>query len=290
MCAVIILLTLLTRKINPTGSLIQRLLLAFVVSFSTAHAWAQDTQQPLPPIEVIEEAEESQTPEPSTPPPAHQCQVALINQDMEARYKKLQNALEADYTNGLPQKIKTELLSIRSEIDALTVKLFDADLENSQEMNLIAQKTVEALEKMIGLVPQIKQMAPMMRDQHLIPFTNLSSARAEEQDCLMRAAIENAETETEIATDDGSINIYKKLTQELEQLNNNLYSLQTSNVQRFIGYRTNIISQQTLYNENQISGAALSVKIPEVLNSVHQEIEKMIPGLELSEGYLSLAH
>jgi uncharacterized protein (DUF342 family) len=106
----------------------------------------------------------------------------------------------------------------------------------------------------------------------------------------MRAAIESAETETEIATDDGSINIYKKLTQELEQLNNNLYSLQTSNVQRFIGYRTNIISQQTLYNENQISGAALSVKIPEVLNSVHQEIEKMIPGLELSEGYLSLAH
>lgn len=238
----------------------------------------------MPAVEVVAEN--------STDPKAFdQCQTSLVNQDIESRYKKIQDALEADYAQGLPKQLKTDLIRVRQDIDGLIGKLFDVDNSNSQEVNHIAQLTIDYLEKMISLVPKAHRIAPVLRDRYVVPFTNISSIKAEHQDCLMKAAVEEVKADkTLVASNESSINIYKKLTTELERLNNNLYKLQTSDVQRFISYRAKILEKLEDYNKNQGSAVAITNDIPQILNNVHREIETLIPGLELSKEYLTFAH
>ena len=247
---------------------------------------------PMPAVQVANDFEtypEKENTEEVLSPELQKCRSILVSQDVESRYKKIQDALEDDYANGMPHQLKTDLIRVRKDLDGLSVKLFEINSNNSQEINHIAQLTIDYLEKMISLVPKANKIAPRVRDQYVVPFTNMSSIRAEHQDCLMKAAIEDVK-DRPINTDGPSINIYRKLTGELERLNKNLYTLQTSDVQRFISYRAKILRRLEKFNKNNGQAGHVTEDIPQIINVVHTEIEKLIPGLELSKDYLTLSH
>lgn len=218
------------------------------------------------------------------------CRSHLVNQDLEDRYENIQEKLEKDFNQGLPKQLRSDLIEVRKQVDALSVKAFDLNDDSSQEINQITQQTIDSLERIIGLLPKASALAPQVREQYVVPFTNISSIRAERQDCLMKVAIADAKAEIEDKKEVSSGNIYKKLTSELNELNQNLYKLETTDVQKFIGLRTTLLNRLEQYNKKPKQNSKLSQNIPEVLNSLQSEIEKVLPGLELSKKYYSIAH
>lgn len=218
------------------------------------------------------------------------CETRFVSQDIEERFQSIQSGLEADYANGLPRQIKTDLIRVRDDIDQLSSKLFDVNKNNSQEINHIVQLTIDYLEKMISLIPKAHRIAPQVREQYVLPFTTISSIRAEYQDCLAQAKMQENQSRPLASASDKEQNKFHHLTVELEQLNNHLYTLQTSKVHRFITYRAKMLRQLELYNKQKVDGEKLTKQIPKMIHKVHQEIEKMLPALELSKDYLTLAH
>ena len=214
------------------------------------------------------------------------CESILINADIENRYKKIKKNMEQSFSQGLPKKIKENLIQISQKIDKLSLQTFDMNPENHQEINLLTQQTIDQLEKMIGLLPKASKLAPKMRKQYVMPFTNLNSIKAEHQNCLMEIAVKESQSQNIKVENSG--NIYKQLTSELNQLNQELYKLETTDIERFIGYRSQLLSSLERYNTNDTSSASPSEKIPEILNSVQTEIEKIIPSLQLSKTYYSI--
>ncbi len=263
--------------------------LAFLLSPQVTLAQEEVVQESgLPAVTVVEEKAEVQV-RPTAM--VNECDAILVNHDIEARYKKIQEALEADYAQGMPKQLKTDLIRVRQDIDALTVKLYEVDPNNTQEVNHITQLTVDYLEKMISLLPKANKIAPQVRDRYVVPFTNISSIKAEHQECLMKQAVaEVRDKDVASESDEPSINIYRKLTSELERLNSSLYTLQTTDVDQFVSYRSRLLSQLEDFNETRKNGATITGEIPPILHNVHREIEKLLPGLELSKDYLTLAH
>ena len=214
------------------------------------------------------------------------CETSPVHKDIENRYNQIRKELEQGFNQGLPKKLKEDLTDVSRDIDKLSSQTFDMDSSNPQEINLLTQKTVDQLEKMIGLLPKASKLAPRMRQQYVMPFTNMNSIRAEHQNCLMELAIQESQNQKTPIKNSG--NIYKKLTSELNQLNQELYKLETTDVERFIGYRSQLLSYLEKYNTDGVSTVSPSEKIPEILNSVQTEIEKILPSLQLSKTYYSI--
>ena len=219
------------------------------------------------------------------------CENFAVTSEIENRYAKIRENLEKDYNSGIPHKLKTELIKLRSETDKISQKIFDVADINTQEVNSLVKDTIDRLEKFIQLVPEISNNAPKVRDQYVVPFTNISSLKAEHQECLMTMAIEQAKNqvkdEPQIEED---LNIYKNLTHELNSLSNYLYRAETTDVQKFIQLRSELLSSLEEYNKSkEVSSPNKVVKnIPKTINAVQSEIEKLLPGLQLSKKYYSI--
>lgn len=220
------------------------------------------------------------------------CETYVINSEIENRYDSIRENLEKNFNSGLPHQLKGKLVDLRSETDELTQKMFDTSSLSEQEVSSLLQETLNRLEKFIQLLPEIVDNAPKVRDQYVVPFTNISSLKAEHQDCLMSVAIEQAQTEAKEQRQEASssLNIYKKITDELNHLNDNLYLAETSDVQKFIQIRAQLLELMESYNkEHQVTEKQKIVSnIPMAINAVQSEIEKLLPGLQLSENYYSL--
>ena len=214
------------------------------------------------------------------------CEAVLTNVDMENHYNRIRKNLEQGFNQGLPKKLKEDLIQVSGKLDKLSLQTFDMDPDNPQEINILTQQIIIQLEKMIGLLPKASKLAPKMRKQYVIPFTNLNSIKAEHQNCLMEIAIKESQNQDIKVENSG--NIYKQLTSELNQLNQELYKLETTDIERFIGYRSQLLSYLEKYNTNKVPSPSHSEKIPEILNSVQTEIEKILPSLQLSKTYYSI--
>ncbi len=226
----------------------------------------------------------------------NQCENIIISEDFDTRYKKIKMGLEEDFLNGQPKKIRQELIEVREKIDKLSLEVYELENKDPQEFQHFALLTVQALDSLIEILPQASALAPKMRNQYVVPFTNINSLKADYQDCLMREAIEQAQKEInndkniDVALADRA-NTYAKLASELNDLNNNLYSLETTNVQKLIDYRAVLILEIENYNKQSEKSNfkfQASRQIPAFLNSVHSEIEKVLPGLQLSKSYYSI--
>ena len=226
------------------------------------------------------------------------CSSILIQKDFENHYKKTREKLEEGLNQGLAKKLSDELMSINRNIDRLSLQVFDMNTDNSQEVNLLVQKTIDQLEKIIRLIPEISILAPKIRKQYVMPFTDMNSMGAEYQNCLMELAIEEIQSQDRDIKIKNSGSIYKKLTSELNQMNQSLYTSQTFRVEQFIGYHSQLISALEEYNTYNTKGKDqddktsvrenISGKIPLILNSVQTEIDKVRPGLQLSKTYYSI--
>ena len=224
------------------------------------------------------------------------CSVILNQKDFEDHYNKTRVQLEKAFNQGLPKKLSDELIEINQKVDKLSLQVFDMNPDNPQEINLLVQKTIEQLEKVINLIPKISNLAPKMRKQYVMPFTNMNFIGAEHQNCLTEIAIEEIQNQNTDKQTRKSGDIYKKLISELDQMNQNLYKLQTTRIERFIGYHSQLLSslekENTKKNENQNTETSIveniSKKIPLILNSVQTEIDKIQPSLQLSKTYYSL--
>ncbi|MCJ8277602.1 MAG: hypothetical protein HRT44_07500 [Bdellovibrionales bacterium] len=220
------------------------------------------------------------------------CESFALNNELESRYDKIRKNLEKDFNSGLPYQLKSQLISLRSDTDEISQKLFDFSSDSDQEVNGLVKNTIDRLEKFIQLLPEITQNAPKIRDQYVVPFTNISSLRAEHQECLMKMAIEQAQNDEKTDTTDSSSNIYEKLTNELNSLNANLYKAETTDVQQFIQLRAELLQALESYNKQVDRAPGSSQKIvkniPKTLNAVQAEIEKLLPGLQLSKKYYSI--
>ncbi len=238
----------------------------------------------------VDESQEQNLQALNAPNPAEEkCQTTLVGQDLEKKYHEIQKRLESDFKRGMPKQLRTDLTRVRKDIDELIGQLFDVDDKNPQEVNHIVNRTIDYLEKMITLLPKANKIAPMVRDRYVIPFTNISSIKAEHEECLMKHAVaEVKESEKDLASsNEPSINIYRKLTEELKNLNQNLYTLQTTDVQKFINFRADLLYKLEKFNQKKGKGSQVTANIPKVLNSVHTEIERLLPGLQLSENFYS---
>jgi hypothetical protein len=232
----------------------------------------------------------------STTAESYVCENIIIDADFEQKFQEIQNNLEEDFNQGAPKKIKGELLEVRGKIDQLTLNVFDLKKPDSQEFHHFANQTLQALDQLIELMPRASAIAPKMRVQYVVPFANISSLKADYYDCMMRAAIEQAQEEIqtsgeiEVQNEDRS-QTYKKLSKELNDLNKNLYHLETADLQKLISYRAQIINEIERFNQQgqpESYDFTIAQEFPELLNSVHNEIEKVLPGLQLSKNYYSL--
>lgn len=288
-------------------------LLTLSIFFAGFYSQAQDHQSSvstlsIPPVSIVEDDEpqkkatdeNSPVQEPSDKnqnqehiPKAEvsACESYIVNKDLEDRYDKLRAQMEKDYQSGVPHQIKSELVNVRKQVDQLMAKLFELDSSNSQEVNHITLQTISHLETMISLIPKANRMAPKVLDHYMVPFTNISSLKAEHQECLMKAAIEEAKSQNQksMASNESSFNVYRNLSEQLQEMNKNLYRLQTSDVGHFIGLRAQLIKNLEDFNKQPPGTVNITSNIPTVLNAVHTEIEKLIPGLELPEKYYTLA-
>lgn len=219
-----------------------------------------------------------------------QCEAEIINKDLEDRYEKIRKKLELGFAQGEPQKIKSHFLELRKRLDKLNLEFYDIESNNTQEINFMAQNILSSLEDLLKLLPQATKVAPQVREEVVVPFTNISSLIADNQECLMKAAVLEAQKEiTNSKVEISSSNIYKKLTAELRDLNENLYKLETTDIQRFVDLRGQLLKQIENYNNNKSIDQQLSQNFPQMINSMQSEIERVIPGLELSKEYLTLA-
>ncbi len=224
-------------------------------------------------------------------PPQTQCETEVVTQDLEERYLGIQKKLEEDYNQGVPKKLKSEFLVLRKKLDDLNLKFFEIDSQNSQEINFMAQKILTALDDLIVILPKASRLAPTVRDQFVVPFTNINSIIAENQDCLMKLAVAEAQKEmSQNPVENSSGNIYKKLTSELKALNENLYKLETTDAQKFVSLKDELLKDLEAYNDNKDSQFKISANLPQMINAMQAEIERVIPGLELSKKYFSIAH
>ena len=228
--------------------------------------------------------------------PRTQCEDIIIGEDFDARYKKIKLGLENDFLTCEPKKLRQDLIGVREKIDKLSLESYELENKDSQEYQHFALMTVQALDSLIDILPQASALAPKMRQQYVVPFTNINSLKADYQDCLMREAIEQAQEEIkkdeniDVALADRA-NTYARLANELNELNNNLYNLETTNVQRLIDYRAQLLVEIENYNkltEKSNFEFQASRQIPAFLNTVHNEIERVLPGLQLSKSYYTL--
>lgn len=225
-----------------------------------------------------------------TLPSDEQCKTLLVSADLEQRYKKLQNKMKEDLSSGVPHELKNSFIKVREKIDLLAVQLFELEEKDNQSVNQTVNQVLVQLEQMIGLVPKVNELAPQMRDQYVIPLTNIDSLRADHEHCLMQAAIRKVSEDSSDSGNDleSSFATYNKLTEELERLNNDLYKLQTTKVEKFIGLRDEVLQSLAAYNNGQKGPHQLSTEIPEILNILHRDIEEIMPGLEVPKVYYSL--
>ena len=223
------------------------------------------------------------------------CSSILIQKDFEDHYNKIREQLEQGFNQGLPKKLSDQLTAINQNIDRLSLQVFDINPDNSQEINLLVQGTIDQLEKIISLIPKLSNLAPKIRTDYIMPFSNMNSIGAEHQNCLMEIAIKEIQTQDRDTKIKNSGNIYKKLTSELNQMNQSLYTLQTTRVEQFIGYHSQLLSSLEKYNAKEkgqniktLAREKISEEIPLILNSVQTEIDKIQPGLQLSKNYYSI--
>jgi len=228
-------------------------------------------------------------------PNRNQCEDIIIGEDFDARYKKIKMSLEEDFLNGKPKKLKQDLIGVREQIDKLSLEVYELESKDPQEFQHFALMTVQALDTLIDILPKASDLAPKMRNQYVVPLTNINSLKADYQDCLMREAIEQAQEEIK---NDKNINdaladranTYANLASELNELNNNLYNLETTNIQKLVDYRAQLMLEIENYNklsEKSNFEFQASRQIPAFLHSVHTEIERVLPGLQLSKSYYS---
>lgn len=221
----------------------------------------------------------------------NQCEALLINQDIEARYKKIRSGLEISFNQGQPQQLHNNLVKVQKKLDDLALNNLDQEFPSRQEVTHSLNLLLVQIEQLISIVPQLSDLAPQVRDRYIMPFTTINNMRAEYQNCLMQLTVESAKNEVaHEPSGESSSNIYSRLVRELDKLNNNLYYLQMSNVQKFVGIRAELIQiinklTETPTNEtNRVAGQ----KIPTTIHTLQAEIEKLLPGLQLSKQYYSL--
>ena len=225
----------------------------------------------------------------------NECQAFLVNKSIEDQYNKIRAGFEKDFKSGLPYQLKTKLVAMRSNIDLLSGKSFDLEFNNQQEVNSMVKETLDQLESFIQILPAVANNAPKMRDQYIVPFTNINSLRAEQQACLLNAEIDKIKEEVSNPTmkEETQItdaNIYQTLTEELNKLNANLYQAETLDVQKYVALRANLLNDLAQYNKEQDPQIARQIvaKIPQSIHSIQSEIEKLLPSLQLSEKYVSI--
>ena len=213
-----------------------------------------------------------------------------IDANLNERFEKLRKSMENGFSQGLPAKLKSELLASRHRSDDISLQVHETHIENDLEVNGLVQKTLDHLEEYIGLVPRVATHAPKVRDEFVIPLTNVSSLQAENKECYK--AEFSAQAEAVETTNDAkeANNKYALITDELNRLNNNLYEAQTISPQKFIAYRGELQAMIAEYNKNHDLKLAAQIKtrIPQIVNNMQQEVEVLLPGFELSSAYQAI--
>ena len=210
-----------------------------------------------------------------------QCEALAVTKELQDKYENLKKNIESDYSSGLPNQMKSQLTKIRTEADIINQKIYD--LQNSnQEINNIVADTINKLDEFIQILPSISNFAPKIRDRYIVPFANLNSLKAEEEQCLMKMRSQ--------ASEEASVNIYQKLTQELQIMSNNLFEAERISPQKYIIYRSELVETLSNYNKNNRLEDAqnLLTIIPKAIHSIQSDIEGLLPGLQLSKNYSSI--
>ena len=201
---------------------------------------------------------------------------------MENRYQKIRKKMEQDFQQGPPKKLKEDLTYLEKKVDKISLQIFDLNPDSPQEVKRLAQQTLNQLEEIIRILPKASELALRMRTQYVVPFTTINSIKAEYQDCLGGLDIEEDQNQKT------KNSVYRQLTSEFKELNQELYDLETKNISLFVGYRSQLLLDLEKYNENKNPMSSPSQRVPEILNSVQREIGKILSNLQLSKFYYSV--
>ncbi|MCB0376892.1 MAG: hypothetical protein KDD33_00240 [Bdellovibrionales bacterium] len=287
-----LLLTLSLYRLTKHSKNFRRfvLLMAFAMSVIPTSLWAAEADLNQGPQLQAEQNASAAEVTSAAAMNAKACEAFLVSNDLEEKYEKLRKNLEKDFESGLPFQLRKKLNELRKQTDQVSVKLFDIEKSSGQEINNLVSEAIGQLDSFIALLPEISNNAPKVRDAYVVPITNLSSLRADHQECLMKAAVENVKAHAGAEREVSSASVYSKLTEEMNRLNSSLYLAETSDVQKFVALRTDLYKALESYNKSQNPDDLNNVlqKIPRSVNGLQAEIEKIMPGLELSKKYFSI--
>ena len=198
------------------------------------------------------------------------------------KFSQLKQAMEVGFQKGLPAKLKQELSQARKNADDLAVETMDISGENSLEINKVFSQANKALGTFIELMPKVAAQAPQIRSEFVLPLASLNYLHAEKPQCDLQQDFEES-----IDFND----MYSIVNQEMKRLTTALYILQTLSAQEFIAQQTELNKLMIEYNQSQDSKYAkeLLAKIPNIVHSMQQKVDNILPGFELSKKYYSMA-
>lgn len=210
--------------------------------------------------------------------------------DLEKQFDELRKSLENGFQQGLPAQLRGELVKSRETSDDLTLQVLDTHIENEQEINGLVKKMLDHLDEFIVLVPKVSNHAPKVRDEFVIPFSNVSSLRSETKECFVAEVDQNSGEIKETATETTNINKFALITDELNRLNHNLYEAQTISPQKYLSYKAELQEMIEKYNNSRDLYSANQIKsrVPEILNNMQTEIDVLLPGFQLSTKYMAV--
>lgn len=214
------------------------------------------------------------------------CHSPIDPQDPVTNHSSMQAELQKTYNEGIPKKLREQLVAVRSQVDTLSGKFFSVNSHDSQTVETMIKATVRMLDQLIQLLPDMQSMAPDIRMKIVLPFTNINSLVADYIDCLNNVAIADTHKKDDLGGIKTMDNPFKDLSPELTELNTSLYDLETFESQ-YSRYRSDFATIDE--DGNEVFKISNLQQIPAVLNAIQLDIEDIMPALELTKNYASLA-
>gem|GEM_PF-5422852 len=196
------------------------------------------------------------------------CESQRVSNATQLQFEQLKQKLESGYAQGLPHQLQEELLGIREINDKLSMRLMDSKSAKVQELQEVLKMTIAHIEKFVAVIPKLAEQAPKVRDQYVLPLSNLEPV--------------SLKCHTESLT-------YQTVFKEIQRINSDLYSVQRLTPQKYINFQEDLqnLLNASLNDKNTKIAQEFQKKLPEVIHSLQTEVDRALPSFQLSAQYRS---
>ena len=214
------------------------------------------------------------------------CENQAIRSDLEKRFMTLQSQIVENFELGQTKKIRDELLTLRNNLDQLSIRSLDLSSSNSQELNHFVHQILEQFDLALKIVPEMKTDVARVKKDYVTPFQNINNEVTINQDCMMELAVLNAQNDKDDkdrsqASQMTSLKSYQILSQHFDRLNQNAFLIESYHPHELNQIKIQLSQGLELFNNGRNKNFPHS--LPLAINSLQEKLEKLLPGLQISQ-------